>query len=311
MPEEPKLLCPDCGKARTERQGSITQWIGLGDTCRCGVQSDLEKTGPRPAGRSNRKCKRCLKSLPRNSMTQWLFRGDICNCPPDPAQPAPEVYTEKALRGLDKSPFAARGENSRIVAFFASGLVCFCLICGYLLLQIFGSHQSEKAVIQRLKGADRTISFSDNNPNLRVPLTNEGLAKIRNLSCDSISIWDSSVTDQELKSLASIHSIVRIALKNCDGFTAEGLIALASLPRLDWLSLEGSEIANDVFQVLGNLHVTRMDLSHTRIRGYPWDVLLNNHSLVMLTIHGVDVSPYNQRLMSQDRFSYQSGRFFR
>ncbi len=79
-------ICAACGKSKP-KIGSLTQWIGLSDSCRCAIlaegQNQSNKSGE--VEKSNQKdalCQDCGKHLKRStgSLTQWVFRQDECDC---------------------------------------------------------------------------------------------------------------------------------------------------------------------------------------------------------------------------------------
>jgi serine/threonine protein kinase len=80
-------ICASCGKSQPKK-GSLTQWIGLTDCCRCAVFGDNQARNI-PAQDVNTTdnsrdsvCQECGKHLKRStgSLTQWVFRQDMCDC---------------------------------------------------------------------------------------------------------------------------------------------------------------------------------------------------------------------------------------
>jgi len=76
--------CAKCGKSQPKK-GSLTQWVGLSDSCRCAVLDTEQSSSGRQTPIQESKdsiCRTCGKHLLRNtgSLTQWVFRQDICNC---------------------------------------------------------------------------------------------------------------------------------------------------------------------------------------------------------------------------------------
>lgn len=76
-------ICASCGKIQPKK-GSLTQWIGLTDTCRCEIINAQRTSGEKPALQETKDalCQKCGRHLKRStgSLTQWVFRQDSCNC---------------------------------------------------------------------------------------------------------------------------------------------------------------------------------------------------------------------------------------
>ncbi len=83
-------ICASCGKSKP-KMGSLTQWIGLRDSCRCAVLGEDKNNSESNIASNNSKlfenskdliCQECGKHLKRStgSLTQWVFRQDICEC---------------------------------------------------------------------------------------------------------------------------------------------------------------------------------------------------------------------------------------
>lgn len=84
--------CAKCGKPQPKK-GSLTQWVGLSDSCRCAVlDADQTTSGQRTAAQESKDaiCRSCGKHLKRStgSLTQWVFRQDICDCSRESAKVA-------------------------------------------------------------------------------------------------------------------------------------------------------------------------------------------------------------------------------
>lgn len=76
--------CAKCGKA-APKKGSLTQWVGLTDSCRCALlEAEQSSSGQKTAAQESIDaiCRSCGKHLKRStgSLTQWVFRQDMCNC---------------------------------------------------------------------------------------------------------------------------------------------------------------------------------------------------------------------------------------
>lgn len=84
-------ICAACGKTQPKK-GSLTQWIGLGDTCRCAISNAQDTTSSKPVVQELKDvlCEKCGRHLKRStgSLTQWVFRQDMCNCTAGKSQAA-------------------------------------------------------------------------------------------------------------------------------------------------------------------------------------------------------------------------------
>lgn len=89
-------ICASCGKIQPKK-GSLTQWIGLTDTCRCEIIKAQRTSGEKPALQDTKDalCQKCGRHLKRStgSLTQWVFRQDSCNC----SSPTPDQINAPAL----------------------------------------------------------------------------------------------------------------------------------------------------------------------------------------------------------------------
>ncbi|MBX9948631.1 MAG: protein kinase [Candidatus Obscuribacterales bacterium] len=76
-------ICASCGKTQPKK-GSLTQWIGLSDSCRCAILDAQRTSGGKSAAQESQDaiCQKCGRHLKRStgSLTQWVFRQDSCNC---------------------------------------------------------------------------------------------------------------------------------------------------------------------------------------------------------------------------------------
>jgi len=76
-------ICATCGKIQPKK-GSLTQWIGLSDTCRCAILQAQRTSGEKPVIQEAKDamCQKCGRHLKRStgSLTQWVFRQDMCSC---------------------------------------------------------------------------------------------------------------------------------------------------------------------------------------------------------------------------------------
>lgn len=78
-------VCKQCRKSLT-RASSITQWIRLGDHCKCGETGSVAGTNVRSGFNSfvelPRKCRQCggYLTVHAASLTQWVFQSYLCSC---------------------------------------------------------------------------------------------------------------------------------------------------------------------------------------------------------------------------------------
>lgn len=89
------MKCMSCGK-ELPQGGSLTQWLGLGDFCKCSI---LENCKPDSTQPKETLCPFCGLHLKHNtgSMTQWAFRRETCTCLPVLTNPRSEPETAQAL----------------------------------------------------------------------------------------------------------------------------------------------------------------------------------------------------------------------
>lgn len=74
------MKCTLCGKDPPQ-SGSLTQWLGMGDYCKCRLLENKEQNQPSSL---DAVCPLCGLHLHRNtgSLTQWAFRRQTCTCLP-------------------------------------------------------------------------------------------------------------------------------------------------------------------------------------------------------------------------------------
>ncbi|HNB21760.1 MAG TPA: hypothetical protein PKZ32_05075, partial [Candidatus Melainabacteria bacterium] len=74
------MNCSSCGKPLSQ-SGSLTQWLGLGDFCKCQI---LFESDQGTSKNFDAICTYCGLHLNKNtgSITQWAFRRQTCNCLP-------------------------------------------------------------------------------------------------------------------------------------------------------------------------------------------------------------------------------------
>ena len=74
------MKCQACGKTPPQ-SGSLTQWLGLGDFCKCKILDESNSAAPQ---NMDAICSLCGLHLHKNtgSLTQWAFRRQTCSCLP-------------------------------------------------------------------------------------------------------------------------------------------------------------------------------------------------------------------------------------
>lgn len=307
MSVEETNICADCGKYIQGNKGSLTQWIGLGDSCKC----DQKDVGTSvhvnvQQKKKGKKCKRCLKPLrAKQSMTQWLIKTETCKCPAESETQISTDYTQLAMskRSLNRLP--RKEENKSLAVFLCIGVLLFALMSGYAILDILGVSHSWRLLGGRLKGHERKLTFGVEGLEQSVqdlPSTREGWNKREFQRANQAYIKDSTISDDDLERLSSNENLLRVYLKNCDGFTANGVKAFQKLPGLAMLSFDSSKIDADILKSLGDVKVDRIDLSNTAIGNADWSVLLKNPYLETLYVYGVPVSDANRGLFEQNGF---------
>lgn len=313
MSVEEAGLCQECGKQVEQKKGSITQWMGLGDTCKCWLDWN-NTTGNSPRRKEKqkgRKCKRCLKPVKSNqSMTQWLFKNAICQCPAEQSQSAASDYTQKALSGR-RHRFRRDGDNKLIIAAIGIGVLALSSVC---ISQIFDSRiatdfstliQAEHSSVRRHRGTSRYVTLQkDNGTITKFPLP----ARPENWNCQEIltanilSIRNCALTDDDLFALSNCGHMGKISLVDCDGFSPRGLQALLTMKELTSLDLDCSEIDGSFLATLGAGRLKFLDLSRTHIANSSWKELLDNDFLCTLKIAGVEVSRTNLFELNSAKF---------
>lgn len=312
MSDTEAALCPDCGKKTQEKRGSITQWIGLGDFCNC-KQQDAAATASFRSQRQ-KQCKRCLKPIGSNqSMTQWLIRKETCKCGDETTSTVLTDYTQKAMSARSRRRAPRESENKTLVVCLAIGVMLFAAASGYAILDVLGMSRTLRLYAGRLKGNERTMLLSHDSLELATvhPPTTENEWKTHAFSyADQVFIRDSTISDDEIEQLASNIHLVRLILKNCDGFTAKGVNALQKCDSLTHISLDGSSLDSEILKALGKLSIASLDLSNTKIGKADWSALLENDRLLLITVTGTPTSHENKRVFSSHGFNTE-GDYFR
>ncbi len=316
MPEEEINVCPQCGKNIQDKRGSLTQWVGLGDACKC----DQKEVGNPVIARMQakklaKKCNRCRKPLrAKQSMTQWLIKTEICKCPAESDSLVSTDYTQLAMSKRNLNRIPREDENKSLVALLCIGVLLFALVCGYVILETLGVSDSLRLLQGRLKSNERKLTFGLEGEQLSVcnlPATKEEWNTEKFRSANQVLIKNSTISDDELERLSNNENLLRITLKNCDGFTAKGVTSFQKCPILNMLSFEDSKIDAAILKELGNVKVSRLDLSNTEIANADWSVLLNNKWLETLSVYGVPISQENKAVFKAQGFIINEHYFIR
>lgn len=115
------MKCTSCGKD-VSQGGSLTQWLGLGDFCKCYILANQEPDSTKP---KDALCSVCGLNLYRNtgSLTQWTFRRETCTCLPmlsdqrsDP-DAAPVRFVDLPLRTAGSKI----GRHYQVISFIGEG----------------------------------------------------------------------------------------------------------------------------------------------------------------------------------------------
>ncbi len=308
--------CPECGKSIQEKRGSITQWIGLGDSCKC-EQKDIGNPviTRMQAKKLGKKCKRCRKPLrAKQSMTQWLIKTETCKCPAESDNLISTDYTQLAMSKRNLHRPQRQAENKTFAAFLIISIVLFALISGYAIFDILGYGRAWRLSVGRLKGNERIMILGDSGAAVLVchPPTSEqewSPAAFRLVS--KMRLRDSTITDNELEQLAAHTNFSKIELKNCDGFTAKGVLALRNCDALTELSLDSSKLDSAILEALGKLDLERLDLTNTDIAQADWSVFLSNNHLFHFKADGVSISDKNRAALDKQRFEQYPEDFVR
>ncbi len=117
--------CTECGKSLPQA-GSLTQWLGLGDFCKCSLHNASEKDSP---SSPDAVCHLCGLHLHRNtgSLTQWAFRRQTCNCLPYLTKHRLEIKSDANQDNSKnevfpvKSPGSKIGRHYQVVSFIGEG----------------------------------------------------------------------------------------------------------------------------------------------------------------------------------------------
>ncbi len=316
MSDEENNNCLECGKNIPEKRGSITQWIGLGDSCKC-EQKDVGNPviARMQAKKLGKKCKRCRKPLrAKQSMTQWLIKTETCKCPAESESLLSTDYTQMAMSKRNLHRLPREDENKSLAIVLCIGVLLFALVSGYVILDAFGYSRALRLMGGRLKGNERKLTLGEEGTAFSIselPATKEEWNRESFRSANHVQIKDSTIGDEVLERLASNENLLRVYLKNCDGFTAKGVNAFQQCPNLNLLSFDSSNIDAEILKALGNVKVDSLDLSHTAIADADWSVLLNNRWLHSLTVFQVPISKANRSAFAKHGFKSYSSYFIR
>jgi hypothetical protein len=314
-------ICKDCGKQVRKLKGSITQWMGLGDTCKCWLdQLSITSTFQRQKGmKKGRKCRRCLKPISSNqSMTQWLFKKEGCQCSPEHDVSGATDYTQKALSGRS-TKVLRKTDNRPIIALVSVGILVVAFILFFFIFdgvkpndlgQAFQSWGSPSE--HDRKERFLTLQLDQNTTQTyKMPDTAEQLDCTPIRQCREIVFRNSAITDEELSALAIYGSMFKVTLLNCRGFSAKGVKHLTAIDNLKNIDFDCSEMNQEILDALGESHLNLLDLSRTKIADYDWSGLLRNKSLETLRLKDVVVSKRNLDALLASGFVEEGHSVFR
>lgn len=260
MPEElDEQICPDCGKNQGKK-GSLTQWIGLGDSCRCGLKDD-SPTEPKSDRwtKASRKCVRCLKQKPstRQSLTQWLFRRDLCQCKDTEKKNHPIILSINSREELSLSNTEVKTlvtGSAIAVVIIGVAIICICFLDP--------NQSSRKSGL--LEGDKRVLHFSNKNFSRQsVPFTSENLQLFKHQNFTTLRIYNSKISDEDLRRIAQISSLTSLTMTFCEGFSYEGMKYVAQKKNLNSLGVEGSKISGKMINEIGASYVSSLNLSYS------------------------------------------------
>lgn len=244
MNVEERQTCQDCGKDILNQKGSITQWIGLGDHCRCAANNQ-EKTDGKSRNKRSRVCKKCLRPITSNqSLTQWLIRKETCRCNQSVDYAPVTDYTSKALSNTSHRVLR-KSDSKPVVVAISLGVLAVSALCvtkvfeGSDFTGLIGIFDQLKTPAGRLRGRQRIISVKRSNSSLDSYSKNNPVDSLR-----TVDIMHSSISDEELNNLRQYYGICKISLINCDGFTARGIRSLSQVESLEILDLDCSEVGD-------------------------------------------------------------------
>lgn len=118
------MKCQTCGKTPAQ-SGSLTQWLGLGDFCKCKILDESTQAAPQNI---DALCSLCGLHLHKNtgSLTQWAFRRQTCSCLPvltkDRKNEKQEQETPSETFALPiRQPGTTIGRHYQIVGYIGEG----------------------------------------------------------------------------------------------------------------------------------------------------------------------------------------------
>lgn len=303
MQDQTSQLCENCGKSLPLNKGSITQWIGLGDICKCNQKNTMEN----PRGhrkRAPRKCKRCSKPIQKNaSMTQWLLKRDSCQCSDESEDDEANVGTDYTKLALDKRRKYRKTEDKESKATALALIVSVVLfITGCAAVVWFTLYSNPpKPYEPRVAGNAKTITyFAADTKEYTDPL----LPDFKNWSdklktADIVIVKHATLTDEDLSNIGKLKNLQELKIVDCDGFTGDGIESLAKHGSFKEITLQYSNFEHGAFAALENLKVDSLCLDYTNIRNNDWNTLAQNKSLRSVSMIGVEIEPNNEAKMKK------------
>lgn len=307
-------ICQDCGKQIQKSKGSITQWLGLGDSCKCELAQAA--TGDNPKKTKGKTCRRCKLPIGSNqSMTQWLIRKETCKC----SQKEGATATDYAQKALSKQTIRkyrqSNKEGKQLIAYTIAGfcfLFLFLSTCALFLCETLGITRFGKK--EETKTRTIFISLYQRNSYLaRIPMP-EKEADWNTpavLNADVIAVRHYSLSDKDLKNIARHSQALSIELESCDGYTENGIRELSENKCLKSLSLEGSKVDNYIVQVLAKGRLETINLSSTKVKGLSLVRLAENPHLQTLILEPVSFNNSQAAKFRDAGFQWFSNQYFR
>ncbi len=302
MPDEEDLICADCGKSQGKK-GSITQWMGLGDQCRCHLQADTSSFK-----KSDKKCRRCLKlkATAGQSMTGWLFKRDFCNCKDNEQS---HVAPVKVIMSPRLAAGALPARSNKFALGIIAAACCASVVLCAAIIPIVSDALYETKIS---KGEDRVITVYDRSDKVhRFRFDAEAMGVIVDRNCTTLILSNAEISDEELGSIGKINELEHIHLKRCSGFTPIGLMELVQSSHLVSLNLERCSLNQELMDALASSRLERLDLSNSNAGDFNWERLTRISTLKDLVVFGVHESSQNKKYLEAQGFEGSDGHYRR
>ncbi len=313
MNVEERQTCQDCGKQIQKFKGSITQWIGLGDYCKCEhASTEADGSVKKPKGQICRRCK--LPISGNQSLTQWLIRKETCKCAEKEATTATD-YAQKAVSKHAVRKYRQGKEESKYVTVFIVVVfilllflipVCSIYLCEKLELTRFG--------IEKGKPAKIFVSLYKRNSYIGHAALPEKKADWNSadfLSSDELVFRHITFSNEDLRNIGENSQANKICLEQCDGYTEGGIYYLLENRCLTSLSLEGSKVDIHIMQALEQGHLETINLSRTSAEGDNIIRLAKKPELKCLILTGINLNESQTEVFTTSGFQWSANRFIR